>query len=128
MQFLKASERQTIFDKVLATVDAKFMGPDIDIKGLRKRHEAAVRDAETSEAFESAMNGLLRDLGVSHTGFFHEACTAHSRTRGHRSHFHRERKPPTDSGGCSKTCTPAESLPTQAFGQAMCCSRSAVKT
>ena len=74
MQFLKAPERQTILDKVLATVDTKFMGPDIDIKGLRKRHEATVLDAETSEAFESAMNGLLRDLGVSHTGFFHEGA------------------------------------------------------
>lgn len=74
MQFLKAPERQTIFDKVLATVDAKFMGPDIDVKALRKSHEAAVLGAETSEAFESTMNGLLRDLGVSHAGFFHEAA------------------------------------------------------
>jgi carboxyl-terminal processing protease len=57
---------------VIATIDTKFMGPDVDTKALRAKHEAAILDAETGEAFESAMNSLLKDLGASHTGFFHE--------------------------------------------------------
>ena len=74
VESLKAAERQTILDKVLETIDTKFMGPDVDTRELRKRHERAVQNAESREAFESAMNTLLRDLGVSHAGFFHEAA------------------------------------------------------
>src|SRR5687768_5087932 len=49
------------------------MGPDVDTNALREKHEGAVLKAENGEAFEATLNGLLRDLGVSHTGFFHES-------------------------------------------------------
>jgi carboxyl-terminal processing protease len=49
------------------------MGPDVDTQALRERHETKIVGAETSEAFESAVGSLLKDLGASHTGFFHEA-------------------------------------------------------
>jgi hypothetical protein len=71
--FLTPAERRSILDKVLGAIDTKFMGPDVDTQVLRLRHEASVLNAETSDELESAFNGLLRDLGVSHTGFFHEA-------------------------------------------------------
>lgn len=73
MPFLTPADRRSVLDKVLGTIDTKFMGPEVDTQRLRERHEGSVLDAGSSEAFEAAFNGLLRDLGVSHTGFFHEA-------------------------------------------------------
>lgn len=73
MAFLSAAERRSVLDKVLTTVDIKFMGPAVDTKALRTRHEDAVVGADTREGFEAAINGLLKDLGASHTGFFHES-------------------------------------------------------
>src|SRR4051794_10715702 len=66
------AERRGILDKIISVIDTKFMGPEVDTRALRARHEAAVLGAETTEAFESAVNDLLKDLGASHTGFFHE--------------------------------------------------------
>lgn len=71
--FLSAAERRSVLDKVLTTVDIKFMGPAVDTKALRTRHEDAVVGADTREGFEAAIDGLLKDLGASHTGFFHES-------------------------------------------------------
>jgi hypothetical protein len=71
--FLTQADRRSVLDKVIGAIDTKFMGPDVDSQELRARHQESVLNAETSEAFETAFNGLLRDLGVSHTGFFHEA-------------------------------------------------------
>jgi C-terminal processing protease CtpA/Prc len=71
---LTASEQRSVLDNVLTTIDAKFMTPGVDTKALRLRHEETVVRADTSEAFETAMNGLLKDLGASHSGFFHEAA------------------------------------------------------
>jgi C-terminal processing protease CtpA/Prc len=73
VRFLTPADRLSVLDKVIAAIDSKFMGPDVDTQELRNRHEEAVLNAETSEAFEAAFSDLLRDLGVSHTGFFHEA-------------------------------------------------------
>lgn len=73
MAFISPLERRSVLDKVLRAIDTKFMGPDVDIKGLRERHGVSVLDADTAQSFEEAMSGMLRDLGVSHTGFFHES-------------------------------------------------------
>lgn len=76
MPSLSREERETVFEKVLATIDTKLMAQDTppDITALREEFAARVLDADSGEAFEEAMNALLRRLGVSHTGFFHEAA------------------------------------------------------
>ncbi len=71
---LTAAERRSVLDAVLRQVETKFMGPDADTASLRTRHEAFIVGADSPEAFESAMNAMLKDLGVSHTGFFHESA------------------------------------------------------
>jgi carboxyl-terminal processing protease len=71
---LTTAERRRVLDAVLRQVDTKFMGPDVDTASLRTRHEAALVDAESEEGFESGMNAMLKELGVSHTGFFHESA------------------------------------------------------
>ena len=60
MPFLTPADRRSVLDKVIGAIDTKFMGPDVDTQGLRNRHEGAVLNAETSEAFETAFNDLLR--------------------------------------------------------------------
>jgi C-terminal processing protease CtpA/Prc len=57
---------------VLSTVDQKFMGIEPDTRSMRKEHEAAIVGADTADDFEQAMNSMLKQLGTSHTGFFHE--------------------------------------------------------
>jgi C-terminal processing protease CtpA/Prc len=49
------------------------MGAEPDTAVLRERHEQKVVGAQARVDFEDAMNGMLRDLGASHVGFFHEA-------------------------------------------------------
>jgi C-terminal processing protease CtpA/Prc len=71
---LTAPERRSVLDAVLRQVETKFMGPDADTASLRTRHEASIVGADSPEAFESAMNAMLKDLGASHTGFFHESA------------------------------------------------------
>ena len=73
MSAINQPDRRAVLDNVLRAIDTKFMGPDVDVGILRSTHESAILNAETREAFESEMNALLRALGVSHTGFFHEA-------------------------------------------------------
>lgn len=71
---LTAAQRRSVLDAVLRQVETKFMGPDADTASLRSRHEASIVGADSPEAFESTMNAMLKDLGVSHTGFFHESA------------------------------------------------------
>lgn len=72
MIILSESQRRHVLDKVLNLLDQKFMGPELDLATLRLEHEDSVVRAATEEDLESAMNAMLRSLGVSHTGFFHE--------------------------------------------------------
>jgi C-terminal processing protease CtpA/Prc len=48
------------------------MGPPVDLPALKARHEQTVVGSETPEVFEQALTNLLKDLGTSHTGCFHE--------------------------------------------------------
>jgi C-terminal processing protease CtpA/Prc len=70
---LNATERRAVLDTVLRTVEKKYIGPDADTKALRENHEEAILDAGTPSEFEAAMNAMLRSLGMSHTGIFHES-------------------------------------------------------
>jgi carboxyl-terminal processing protease len=72
MMAITEAQRRTVFEKVLSTVDAKFMGGDPDTQKMRVEHEAEIVRAQTSDDFEQAMNAILKQLGTSHTGFFHE--------------------------------------------------------
>ncbi len=67
------SQRRTVLSHVLAVVDRKFMGAHVDTAALRERHEQEIARAATKAEFEDAMNRMLRDMGASHVGFFHEA-------------------------------------------------------
>src|SRR5262245_357116 len=49
------------------------MGAEVDASKLRKEHEATVVRGETAETFEQGIDTLLRGLGTSHTGLFHES-------------------------------------------------------
>src|SRR5262245_54581319 len=74
MSSLTESERRAVFRKVLETVNKKFMGPDPDTKMLAENHEQRIVQSITTEEFEQAINQMLKDLGASHTGFFHESA------------------------------------------------------
>lgn len=72
VQMLSEAQRRTVFRNVLHMVEKKFMGT-VDIGELRVAHEEPVLTADTPEAFEEAITRLLKQLGASHTGFFHES-------------------------------------------------------
>lgn len=72
MEALNESQRREVLQKVLDAIDRKFMGPEPDTKALRAKHEARVLQSATAEEFEQAITDLLKDLGTSHTGCFHE--------------------------------------------------------
>ena len=68
--------RRTVFDKVLRSVQDRFVRPTAlppDVQKLREDHQTRVLASSTAEDFEEAVNQMLRTLGTSHTGFFHEA-------------------------------------------------------
>src|SRR5690606_10247513 len=70
---LSENERRTVLDAVLKAIATKSIVQDPDIDGLRATHEQAVVQATSPVEFETAMNAMLRSLGVSHAGFFHES-------------------------------------------------------
>jgi len=76
MAWLNDLQRRTVLANVLKTVEQKLVSQSQDtpnIGNLRQEHEAAIVGSTDSEQFEQAMNGMLRQLGSSHTGFFHES-------------------------------------------------------
>jgi carboxyl-terminal processing protease len=73
MAFLTEAQRRTVFENIIRLIDTRFMGTDPDTPRLRQEHEATVLRNETAEAFEQAIDALLRALGTSHTGMFHES-------------------------------------------------------
>jgi carboxyl-terminal processing protease len=75
MDFLNEVQRRTVVTKVLETIDKKFAAADgavPDTTTLRREYEAQIVHSATPEEFERALNGMLQQLGASHTGFFHE--------------------------------------------------------
>lgn len=73
MTVLTEAQRREVFDKVLKLIGTKFAGPEPDIRALREAHEAGIVGSQSAEAFEEGIDRLLRALGTSHTGFFHES-------------------------------------------------------
>jgi len=73
MTTLAESQRRAVFDRVLTVIDRRFMGADPDTARLREQHEPNVARAQSRADFEDAINRMLKDLGASHVGFFHEA-------------------------------------------------------
>ena len=79
MEFLTESQRREVLTSVLRTVDKKFMGADADTVRLRQENEGEVVGSNSRDTFELAVNSMLKQLGTSHTGFFHEK---HARAAG----------------------------------------------
>lgn len=73
---LTTAQRAEIFDKTVAKVtrdyfDPKFNGVDWPKLACEKRDR--VLSLTDPEAFELAMHDMVRSLGTSHTGFFHQS-------------------------------------------------------
>lgn len=73
---LSSAQRAEIFDKTVAKVakdyfDPKFNG--VDWPKLARERRDDILSLSDSEAFELAMHDLVRSLGTSHTGFFHQS-------------------------------------------------------
>lgn len=73
MDTLAAAQRKAVFEKVLETVQRKFVGPVPDVSTLRHDHGSRVLGASTVVEIEQAITALLKDLGTSHVGCFHES-------------------------------------------------------
>lgn len=70
---LTESQRREVLSKVLQTIDRQFMGAEPDTAGLRHEHESAIVESADADRFETAMNAMLKALGTSHVGFFHDS-------------------------------------------------------
>ena len=72
---LTIKQREAIFDRTCRTVqknyfDPKFNGRDwLSLAGAKKE---AILKSKDAEEFENLMHQLVRELGTSHTGFFHQ--------------------------------------------------------
>ena len=65
--------RRAVLDEVWETVRERFYDPDlhgVDWAAARERARPAAEDAEDEAAFARAVNGMLRELGASHTAYF----------------------------------------------------------
>ena len=72
MLTLTETQRRDVLEQVLAAIKKKFMGPSVDVAALGRVTRADVVKSETPDAFEQALSNLLKELGTSHTGVFHE--------------------------------------------------------
>lgn len=72
METFTEAQRRSVLDRVITLIDTKMMGATVDTRQLREQHAPAVLDSRDVETFEHAMDALLKSLGVSHTGLFHE--------------------------------------------------------
>src|SRR3954452_19601085 len=73
---LSSEQRARIFDKTEKTVLTKYFDPGFNGSGWPERaksERARIIQIEDPEAFELAMHDLVRRLGTSHTGFFHQS-------------------------------------------------------
>lgn len=70
---LNETQRREVLSKVLQTIDKQFMGAEPDTERLRQEHESAIVGSASDDEFEAAMNAMLKGLGTSHVGFFHDS-------------------------------------------------------
>ena len=74
---LTPKQRVDVFERTVDKVTKQYYDPKFngtDWPNLACRAKADITSLENPEAFESAMHDLLRKLGTSHTGFFHESA------------------------------------------------------
>src|SRR5260370_26233965 len=67
--------RQKVFHNVAGTVEGKLYDPGlngVDWRATAAAHRESIISAESREDFESRMNDMVRELHVSHAGFFSE--------------------------------------------------------
>lgn len=65
--------REGIFRQTVLTVRHKLYGPamnGVDWEQIADSHRTRILDAETRDEFEAQMNEMIRELHVSHSGFF----------------------------------------------------------
>jgi C-terminal processing protease CtpA/Prc len=73
---LTSAQRAEVFDKTAATVTQKYFDPRFngaDWPRLAQEARARIVALSDPEQFELAMHDLVRKLGTSHTGFFHQS-------------------------------------------------------
>ena len=121
--FLNETQRRAVFTKVLAVVDAKFAPPQRTIpdgRTLRKDYEPSALRSATAEDFEGTVTRMLRELGVSHTGFFHDSTPrAAARIAIAATFTTMQRR--TVPAGCFRMCTRAASRRGRGFNLGTCC-------
>jgi carboxyl-terminal processing protease len=68
--------REMVFSKVVETVAEKLYDPalnGVDWPRISEEQSIGIVSSESTEQFERRMNELIRELRVSHAGFFHES-------------------------------------------------------
>ena len=73
---LTSAQRAEVFDKTAANVTKKYFDPRLQRNGLaqaRRESRDRIVSIGDPEEFELAMHDLVRKLGTSHTGFFHQS-------------------------------------------------------
>ena len=73
---LSRIDREKVLGKTCKTVDAQYFDPDFNGKdwpALVANHRRRILEYEDAGGVESAMRDLVRQLGTSHTGFFHQS-------------------------------------------------------
>jgi C-terminal processing protease CtpA/Prc len=68
--------REKVFSKVVETVAEKLYDPalnGVDWPRITEERSSGIVSSESAEQFERRMNELIRELRVSHAGFFHES-------------------------------------------------------
>ena len=68
--------REEIFRQTVLTVRRKLYDPamnGVDWEQIADSHRTRILDAETRDEFEARMNEMIRELRVSHSGFFSES-------------------------------------------------------
>ncbi len=70
---LNETQRREVLSKILQTIDTQFMGTEPDTNRLRQEHESAIVRSADADEFEAAVTAMLKALGTSHVGFFHDS-------------------------------------------------------
>ena len=72
---LSLEQREATFDRTFRTVQKNYFDPKFngrDWLSLAEARKDVILKSKDAEEFESLMHQLVRELGTSHTGFFHQ--------------------------------------------------------
>jgi C-terminal processing protease CtpA/Prc len=72
---LSLTQREDIFDRTYRTVQKNYFDPTFngrDWPNIAAAKKASILKSQDAEEFENLMHQLVRELGTSHTGFFHQ--------------------------------------------------------